>query len=129
MFEKIRKNPLRYIPMIIGGILLAGLLAFLLGFIVMHLWNWLMPVIFGLPKITYWQGWGLVLLAHILFKAGPHRHDHDDDDKDHLEWKIKFRKKIKEKFAGGEEAGEDTETDQGSEPPNQGPEPSKPEET
>ncbi len=116
MFEKIRKNSLRYIPMIIGGILLAGLLAFLLGFVVMLLWNWLMPVIFGLPEITYWQGWGLVLLAHILFKAGPHRHNHDHDDDDHLEWKMKFRKKIKEKFAGSEEAEEGTEMDQSSEP-------------
>ena len=41
---------------------------FLFGFIVMHLWNWLMPDIFGLPEVTYWQAWGLLLLSCILFK-------------------------------------------------------------
>jgi hypothetical protein len=115
MFERFKKNPLRSIPMIIGGVLLAGLLAFLLGFIVMHLWNWLMPVIFGLPEITYWQSWGLVLLSHILFKAGSHRHDHDEDD--HLEWKLKFRKRIRDRFGDKDEEAGDSESDQTSETP------------
>ena len=39
----------------------------------MLLWNWLMPDLFGLKEITYWQGWGLVLLSHLLFKTG-HSH-------------------------------------------------------
>jgi hypothetical protein len=43
------------------------------GFIIMHLWNWLMPGIFGLHTITYWQGLGLLILAKILF-GGFHRH-------------------------------------------------------
>ncbi|HKJ86096.1 MAG TPA: hypothetical protein VKA06_08465 [Spirochaetia bacterium] len=34
----------------------------------MALWNWLMPEIFGLTRITYWQAWGLFLLFSILFK-------------------------------------------------------------
>ena len=42
------------------------------GFIIMHLWNWLMPGIFGLHTITYWQGLGLLILAKILF-GGFHR--------------------------------------------------------
>ncbi len=54
--------------------------AFLFGLFVMLLWNWLMPDIFGLPRIDYWHAWGLVLLSHILFKSwggrhwGPRRH-------------------------------------------------------
>ncbi|HKO04628.1 MAG TPA: hypothetical protein VJW51_07750 [Candidatus Acidoferrales bacterium] len=40
---------------------------FLLGFVVMGLWNWLMPEIFGLPAISYWQAMGLTLLCKILF--------------------------------------------------------------
>lgn len=43
------------------------------GFIIMHLWNWLMPGIFGLHTITFWQGLGLLILAKILF-GGVHRH-------------------------------------------------------
>jgi hypothetical protein len=49
-----------------GGIAGIGLLA-LFGFVVMWLWNWLMPKIFGLPQIGYWEGWGLLVLAKILF--------------------------------------------------------------
>ncbi len=115
MFEKLRRNPFHFIPMIIGGILLAALMAFLLGFVVMLLWNWLMPPIFGLPEITYWQGWGLVLLAHILFKAGPHHRDHDHGDDSHPEWKIRFRNRIKRKFAGKENVEEGNEEEQSSE--------------
>ena len=58
------------IPMIVGGLVIGVVLAFLFGLLVMALWNWVMPDIFGLPEISYWQGWALVVLAHILFKAG-----------------------------------------------------------
>ena len=34
---------------------------------VMFLWNALMPGIFGLPALNYWQTIGLVILARILF--------------------------------------------------------------
>ena len=42
---------------------------FLCGLVVMLLWNWLMPDIFGLKRLTYWQAWGLMILCHILFKG------------------------------------------------------------
>lgn len=37
------------------------------GFIFQYLWNWLMPEIFGLITITYWQAIGLIILAKIIF--------------------------------------------------------------
>jgi hypothetical protein len=49
------------------GILGIGLLA-LFGLAVMLLWNWLMPEIFGLKRLDYWQAWGLLALCWILFK-------------------------------------------------------------
>ena len=49
------------------GILIVGGI-FLLGLVTMHLWNWLMPQIFNLPRINYWQTWGLLLLSCIFFK-------------------------------------------------------------
>lgn len=52
---------------IAGLAILAGAL-FLFGLIVMKLWNWLMPDIFGLGTISYWQAWGLLVLSSILFK-------------------------------------------------------------
>ncbi|MBN2534360.1 MAG: hypothetical protein JXB88_15845 [Spirochaetales bacterium] len=50
------------------GILGIGLLA-LFGWIVMLLWNWLMPEIFGLKSLNYWQAWGVLVLCTILFKG------------------------------------------------------------
>ncbi len=52
---------------VFGFIILGAGLLFLFGFIVMRLWNWLMPEIFGLKTVTYWQAWGLLLLSCILF--------------------------------------------------------------
>lgn len=50
----------------VGIIALVGLLV---GFPVMWLWNWLMPVIFGLPTINFYQAFGLYVLCDILFKS------------------------------------------------------------
>lgn len=45
----------------------------LLGFVTMQLWNWLMPSIFGLHAITFWQALGLFVLGKLLL-GGFHRH-------------------------------------------------------
>ena len=37
------------------------------GAVVMGLWNWLMPAIFGWSVITFWQALGLLVLFRILF--------------------------------------------------------------
>ena len=37
------------------------------GTVVMLLWNWLAPLLFGLPMITFWQSVGLLALGRILF--------------------------------------------------------------
>ena len=52
------------------GIGIIGLI-FLFGWVVMLLWNWLMPEIFGLKQLSYWQAWGLLILSSILFKSFP----------------------------------------------------------
>jgi hypothetical protein len=54
------------ILLVIGGIALVTLL---LGWPLMLLWNWLMPTIFGLPIITFWQAVGLNVLSTIIFKS------------------------------------------------------------
>lgn len=38
--------------------------------ICMWLWNWLVPDIFGLQTITYWQSFGLMTLASCFFYRG-----------------------------------------------------------
>ncbi|MGH9713722.1 MAG: hypothetical protein ACRD5M_10545 [Candidatus Acidiferrales bacterium] len=41
-----------------------GVLVF--SFVVMSLWNWLMPTLFGLHVINFWQALGLLVLSKIL---------------------------------------------------------------
>lgn len=49
-------------------VIIIGLgIAIIMGFPMMWLWNALMPSIFGLTKITFWQGVGLNLLSGLLF--------------------------------------------------------------
>lgn len=43
---------------------------FLVGYVVMLLWNWLMPDLFGLTTISYWQAFGILILAKIIFGFG-----------------------------------------------------------
>ena len=38
-----------------------------LSYVVMALWNHLMPVVFGLHTISFWQALGLLALCRILF--------------------------------------------------------------
>jgi hypothetical protein len=49
----------------IGAIAIAA--ATVLGFIVMGLWNWLAPAVFGARTITFWQALGILVLSKILF--------------------------------------------------------------
>ena len=37
------------------------------GQVVMLLWNWLAPALFGFRQITFWQALGLLALCRILF--------------------------------------------------------------
>ena len=47
---------------------LAILLVILLGMPLQLLWNWLMPNLFNLPYISFWQAVGLNLMATILLR-------------------------------------------------------------
>ena len=56
----------------IAGIAVAaviGTVAFALafGWLVMILWNWVMPSIFHLGEITYWEAFGLTILGKLIF--------------------------------------------------------------
>jgi len=99
---------LAIVGMALGGVILAGCMALLLGFVVMWLWNWLMPEIFSLPVITFWQAWGLVFLSHILFKSFPHHNppNHDDRWKKRLHEKMLCDKKPTQEPAGDTPATE-----------------------
>lgn len=76
---------------ILGGIAAVGF-AVLFGYFVMLLWNWLMPEIFGLTTITFWQAVGIIILARLIFGAFKHhdKHYHDYPGK-------KFNSRCKDK--------------------------------
>jgi len=48
-------------------LLAMALFAYIGGEIVMHLWNWLLPPLFGFRQVTFWQGLGVLALCRILF--------------------------------------------------------------
>ncbi|MBN2280889.1 MAG: hypothetical protein JXQ65_09930 [Candidatus Marinimicrobia bacterium] len=106
MFNKEERNPVKWILWGIIGVVIGAVLALFFGLVVMWLWNWLMPTIFGLPTLTYWQAWGLVILFHILFKGGHHGHDHHSScsPKEHFakNWKKKFHEKMDDNFSEAE---------------------------
>jgi hypothetical protein len=47
--------------------LIALIAVAILGTVVQHLWNWLIPAIVGWHAINYWQAVGILLLSKILF--------------------------------------------------------------
>jgi hypothetical protein len=58
-------------------VLFAVLFVAVFSFVLMRLWNWLMPALFGWHVITFWQALGILILSKILFggfRGGPHRH-------------------------------------------------------
>ena len=67
--------------------------AVVLGLVVEHLWNWLMPAIFGLRTISYWQAVGLLVLSKILL-GGFHKHGKRGGRGRH------WRGRMQEKWAG-----------------------------
>jgi hypothetical protein len=58
---------MRKVTRILKFAAIAVLIAALLGFIVMRLWNWLTPPLFGWHLITFWQALGILILSKILF--------------------------------------------------------------
>ena len=59
-----KKNLIWMVPLGIVGIVIFSAIG---GLVVMLLWNWLAPEVFGLRTITFWQAFGLLALCRILF--------------------------------------------------------------
>lgn len=64
---------------------------FLLPYIVMLLWNWLLPAVIGVKTITYLQAIGIFILSKILFggfRFGGHHHKKGMMMKEHFREKL-----------------------------------------
>jgi hypothetical protein len=64
--------------------------AFLFGAVIMWLWNWLMPAIFHLGIITYWQAIGLAILSRLLFGSFHHAGKYHRGRHNFGTWKKKY---------------------------------------
>jgi hypothetical protein len=68
---------------------------FFFAWITYLLWNWLVPVLFSGPAITYWQALGLLALTKILFFGIGGRKDCSSYQGSHQRyWKHRFYEKI-----------------------------------
>lgn len=88
-----------------SGILGIGLIA-ALGWVVLLPWNWLMPEIFGLRRLNYWQAGGLLVLCWILFKGVRLGSDTSGRSADR-----KRRSRLRSYLAEGQTAAEGAQTD------------------
>ncbi|HNE30689.1 MAG: hypothetical protein K1X47_09795 [Cyclobacteriaceae bacterium] len=89
------------------GILAIGLF----GYVVMSLWNWLIPDLFHGPVIGFWQALGLLVLSKILFGGFGRGHGWKRNPGPYAQgwkshWKNKWstlspeeKEKLKQKFA------------------------------
>lgn len=93
----------KYIPLYV---ILFVIAVFAFSLIVMSLWNWIIPDVFGGPAITMWQAIGLLVLSKILFGSFNHGHHRKNDchHPNHSEWKEKFHDKFKEHEPHSDEA-------------------------
>jgi hypothetical protein len=92
-----RKRWYFFIPLVI-----AAFIGF--GYFTMYLWNWLMPMLFHLPEITFWQTIGLMILSRLILGFGSHHrrgHGHHCQRDMHEKWgnmtpeeREKFRENI-----------------------------------
>ncbi len=75
------------------GIIFAIIALAILSFVVMFLWNAVIPDLFRGPSLTFWQSAGLLLLSHILLRGwGPWRHGNG--------WRReRWRRRFEEKLA------------------------------
>jgi hypothetical protein len=97
------KRPWYYVGFGIIGVIGMSLFALIFGWVIMVLWNALMPQIFGLTILSFWQAVGLAILARLLFgcshmgrrhwKHGrwSHRHNCCDDQNGHHGFKHHHR--------------------------------------
>ena len=99
----------RYIvpaAVVLGPVAVVAVAA-LAGWIVMLLWNWLLPPLFGWPQITRWQALGLLVLCRILFGgfgSGGGRHPKDMTPEERERFRRRMRERFRDSAGEGQEA-------------------------
>jgi hypothetical protein len=85
----------RRIAIAVAGSLAIVLFTFVGGEAVKLLWNWLLPPLFGLPVVSFWQALGLLVLSRILFggfgRHGGRRWRVKDEDRERIRQRMRER--------------------------------------
>ncbi|WP_222982935.1 hypothetical protein [Flagellimonas meishanensis] len=68
--ERKAEHYLKKIIKVFMMVLIFTVLFLLAIYVLMYLWNWLMPDLFGLSTINYWQAFGIMVMAKLLFGFG-----------------------------------------------------------
>jgi len=90
-------RPIKFVLIGILGVLLMALF----GYVVMLLWNALMPAVFGLKTVSYWQAVGLLILCKIFFGSFRSRPNHATRWRHSLERWEKMTPEDRERFRQG----------------------------
>ena len=101
----------------IAPLAILGMLLFIAigGEVVLQLWNWLLPPLFGWRQITFWQAVGMLALCRILFGgfgfrgSGRSKFRRRMEERcEHLtpEERERFRQRMRERFGFGPSTGE-----------------------
>ena len=104
----------------IAPLAILGMLLFVVigGEVVLHLWNWLLPPLFGWREVTFWQALGLLALCRILFGGfGFHGSGRSsfrrrmEERCEHMtpEERERFRQRMRERFGFGPSTSESKE--------------------
>ena len=85
------------------------------GEVVMHLWNWMLPGLFGWHQIGFWQALGLLVLCRILFggwggRGGPRSNIRRRMDEKWARMTPEEREKARQGWACGEFVSPASET-------------------
>ena len=91
----------------------------LFTYVVMLLWNWLVPELFNGPVLTYWQTLGILVLSKILLsglgfghrdrRSWRSRHYHWSHRHPGSDWRKKFDEKMNGRVAGEQSQQEGTD--------------------
>jgi hypothetical protein len=88
------------------------------GEVVMHLWNWLLPPLFGFRQLTFWQAFGLLALCRILFgnfggrgrrRSGPWYQTPEEWGRMTPEERQKMRQRMRARWCGLEPPSAETQ--------------------
>jgi hypothetical protein len=102
----------RWKMIFIAPLAILAMVAFIFigGEIVLHLWNWLLPPLFGWRQVTFWQALGILVLCRVLF-GGLGRHGSGRSNFrrrmkgrcEHMtpEERERFRQWMRERWGGG----------------------------